>query len=161
MTRLLSRREVLKAGVCTLAAASTVLRTSGALAQSAHEESNQTHDQLIRRYYAAYEKKDWSLIASVLAENFTFTSPNDDDHISTAIYKARCWPQAELIERFEFESIRSGENDAFVKYVCHTTKGVSFRNVEYHRFSDGRISSVECYFGGHSGYPAAAISGKS
>ena len=49
-------------------------------------------------------------------------------------------------------------NEAFVKYLCHTTNGKSFRNVEYLRISDGKVEALECYFGG-AGYPSAASKG--
>ena len=119
-----------------------------------------TKEQLIRTYYSGYEKKEWSLIDGVLADSFTFTSPNDDDHISKRAFKARCWPQAEVVERFDLENVFEKDNEAFVKYLCRTTKGTSFRNVEYFRFADGRITAIECYFGGRLGYPTASVSGK-
>jgi hypothetical protein len=53
--------------------------------------------------------------------------------------------------------ITSG-NEAFVKYLCHTTNGKSFRNVEYLRVRDGKVEVLECYFGG-AGYPSAASKG--
>ncbi len=37
---------------------------------------------MIKDYYAAYEKKDWSLMEPILADGFTFTSPAGDDHIN-------------------------------------------------------------------------------
>ena len=44
-----------------------------------------------RRYYKAWEKKDWGPIDVLLAENFTFTSANKDDHISKSAFKTQCW----------------------------------------------------------------------
>ena len=117
--------------------------------------------QLIRNYYSGYEKKDWNLSGGVLADRFTFTSPNGDDHIGKAVFKEKCWlSQLNFIERFELEAVLARGDEAFVKYLCRTTKGTSFRNVEYFRFADGKISAIECYFGGPLGYPAAAASGK-
>ena len=49
-------------------------------------------------------------------------------------------------------------NEAFVKYLGHTTNGKSFRNVEYLRVRDGKVETLECYFGG-AGYPSAASKG--
>ena len=46
--------------------------------------------QMVKDYYAAYEKKDWSMMEPILAEGFTFTSPAGDDRISLALYKERC-----------------------------------------------------------------------
>ena len=114
-------------------------------------------DEIIRTYYSGYELKEWKAIENMLAENFTFTSPNDDDHIDIPTYKERCWRQAEYIEHFELESILGRENEAFVKYLCTTTNGTSFRNTEYFRFEGGKIGSVEVYFGGSLGYPSASV----
>ncbi len=117
-------------------------------------------DEIIRAYYSAYELKEWKAVENLLAGNFTFTSPNDDDHIDVPTYKARCWPQAEYVEHFELETILKNGNEAFVKYLCTTTKGTSFRNTEYFRFEGGKISAVEVYFGGRLGYPAASAAGQ-
>ena len=91
------------------------------------------------------------MIDSVLAEGFTFTSPNDDDHIDKHAFKARCWPQAEVIARFELESVLGRDNEAFVKYLCRTTKGTSFRNIEYFRFAGGRVKRHRGLFRGAPG----------
>lgn len=175
----ISRRSLL-AGAFTLAGTSGLLRAAsvfnrddpsatrhtfhalrGANALSAEQKGlNMSKEQLIQTYYAAYEKKEWSLMESLLADSFTFTSPNDDDHISKSAFKAKCWPQAEVIARFELESVFEKDNEAFVKYLCRTTKGTSFQNVDYFRLAGGRINAIECYFGGRLGYPTASISGK-
>jgi hypothetical protein len=120
-----------------------------------------TKEQLIRTYYSGYEKKDWNVSGGTLADSFTFTSPNDDDHIGESVFKDRCWvSQVGHIDRFELEAVVVHGEEAFVKYLCRTTKATSFRNVEFFRFADGKIRSIECYFGGNLGYPTASASGK-
>jgi hypothetical protein len=162
-----SRRHLLKAGTCVLVGVSSPLTATSILAQehrvdAAQGQSNMTKEQLIRTYYSGYEKKDWNLTGGVLADSFTFTSANDDDHISKSAYKDRCFlSQLGYVERFELESVVVHGNEAFVKYLCRTTKGTTFRNVEFFRFADGKIGAVECYFGGKLGYPSASASGKS
>ena len=116
-------------------------------------------DEMIKTYYSGYELKKWEAIQNLLAENFTFTSPNDDDHIDIPTYKERCWPQAEFTKRFELESVIQRDNEAFIKYLCTTTEGTSFRNIEYFRFAGGKISAIEVYFGGRLGYPTASVTG--
>jgi hypothetical protein len=123
--------------------------------------ANGTKEEAIRRYYSGWEKKEWSAIDSVLADDFTFTSPNDDDHIKKAAFKARCWSQAEYIRRFELENVVGKGNEAFVRYLCHTTNGRSFRNTEYFRFKDGKVEAIECYFGERDSFPSAASQGRS
>ncbi len=119
-----------------------------------------TKEDVIRAYYSGYEKKEWGLVDGVLADGFTFTSPNNDDHINAQAYKERCWPHAEFVERFELETVRTGDFDALVKYVCCRTNGTSFGNVEYFRFAGEKIASIEVYFGAPLGYPSASASGK-
>jgi hypothetical protein len=43
---------------------------------------NSTNEEIVRKWYAAWEKKDWGPVDSLLADNFTFTSAAGDDHIS-------------------------------------------------------------------------------
>jgi ketosteroid isomerase-like protein len=127
----------------------------------APEGSNMTNETLIQTYYSGWDKREWSLVDSLLADSFTFTSANDDDHISKRAFHERCWSsQVAFIERFDLESVLASDTDAFVKYLCHTAKHTSFRNVEYFRFAGGKISAIEAYFGGRLGYPSAAVSGK-
>lgn len=40
-----------------------------------------TKEEIIRTYYSGWEKKQWSAVDNLLADGFTFTSPNDEDHI--------------------------------------------------------------------------------
>ncbi len=117
-----------------------------------------TEKEIIRTYYGAWEKRDWSALDRLLASTFTFTSPNGDDHIDKKVFYAKCWPQAEWVEHFDLESIADGDRDAFVKYCCRTTRGTSFRNVEYVRFECEKITAIECYFGGQDGYPSNSAS---
>lgn len=115
-----------------------------------------TKAEIIRVYYSGWEQKQWSVVESVLADGFTFTSPNDDDHIDNHAFKTKCWPQADWIERFDVESVIERGNEAFVKYLCRTKNGRSFRNIEYFRFAGEKVEAIECYFGGSQGYPSAA-----
>ena len=117
-------------------------------------------EEIIRRYYSGWEQKNWEMIEVLLADNFTFTSPADDDHIDRPAYKTKCWGQAEFIERFELEGVLQGDNEAIAKYLCATTEGTFFRNIEYFRFAGGKISAIEVYFGGRLGYPTASVTGQ-
>ena len=112
-----------------------------------------TKEEIIGAYYSAYEKKQWSAMESVLADSFTFSSPNNDDHISKDAFKERCWPTAELIVKFEIECVMTHGNEGFAKYLLRTTDGKSIRNTEYFRFAGERIKEIEVYFGGKLGYP--------
>jgi hypothetical protein len=66
-------------------------------------------------WYAAWEKKDWGPVDSLLADNFTFTSAAGDDHISKSTFKARCWEtQIDFIGHFDLERITTDAEDALV-----------------------------------------------
>jgi hypothetical protein len=118
-----------------------------------------TNEEIVREYYSGWEKKNWSTVDGFLADGFAFTSPNGDDHIDKRTFKKKCWPEVNWIERFELESVVGERNDVFVKYLCRTNYGRTFRNTEYFRITDGRINAIECYFGGNQGYPSQYASG--
>ena len=152
-TRAMSRRTVLEAGVCAMAATAAMPGIAGARAEGGLSPKN---EETIREYYAAWEKRDWHPIDILLADNFTFTSANNDDHISKSTFKARCWEsQIDFIERFELQRVIGSGNDAFVMYVCRTKNGKTLRNVEYFRLNDHKVEAIECYFGAPSSFPSA------
>jgi ketosteroid isomerase-like protein len=154
----MSRRNLLQAGACALAGAAAF---PGVASAHAWIGLSTAKEEVIRKYYAAWEKKDWGTVDVLLADNFTFTSANDDDHISKSVFKTRCWEtQIDFIERFELERVIGNGNAAFVKYLCHTKNGKSFRNVEYFRFGDEKVEAIECYFGAQSSFPSAVSAGQ-
>ena len=86
MTRVaVSRRNLLAMGVCALVGAVSL---PGPASASALAGRNLTNEELARRWYAAWEKKDWGPVDSLLADDFTFTSAAGDDHISKSTFKA-------------------------------------------------------------------------
>ena len=155
-TRVISRRSLLETGVCALAAVAAVPGTAAALQETGLSEKS---ENVVRRYYAAWEGKDWRPMDSLLAADFRFTSPVDD-HISKSAFKAGCWDtQNTLIERLDLKHVIGAGNDAFVMYVGRTTNGKTFRNVEYLRLRDEKLVAVECYFGAKDNFPSA-VSGR-
>jgi ketosteroid isomerase-like protein len=149
----LSRRTVLKAGPYALAAAAGIQQAASASAQTGLSPKS---DETIRKWYAAWEKKDWRPVDSLLADDFTFSSAAGDDHISKSAFKTQCWEsQIDFIERFELKRVFGNGNEALVMYVCRTKNGKSFRNVEYIRLKDDKVKAIECYFGAQSSFPSA------
>ena len=152
-----SRRKLLATGACALVGAVSLL---GPVSASALEEQNLTNEEIVRKWYAAWEKRDWGPVDNLLAENFTFSSAAGDDHISKSTFKTKCWEtQIDFIGHFDLERIATGAEDAFVKYLCHTKDGKSFQNGEYLRIKDGKLQSIECYFGAQSSFPSAVSTG--
>ena len=115
----------------------------------------QNAGKVIRTYFSGYEKKDWNIVASQLAGDFTFTSPNNDDHISLSTYKERCWRTVQFFKKIEFSKIVVQGNCAFAIYNITTTDNKIIRNTEYYTFSNGKIKSIECFFGPGAGYPGS------
>src|SRR6202451_2130501 len=81
-----TRRNMFEAGGIALASALGI--ASSANAQAGAGAST---EEIVRRFYKAWEKKDWGLFDVILAEDFTFTSANDDDHISKSAFRSNCW----------------------------------------------------------------------
>lgn len=111
------------------------------------------NEKVVREYYAAYEKKDWHLLESILADGFTFTSPAGDDHIDLKRYQARCWPNSANTKKFDLEKVLVVGDDAFVTYNGWTNDGRLFRNTERFRLKDGKIVENECFFGTGVNFP--------
>src|SRR5271168_2041399 len=77
------RRNVFEAGGIALASALGI-----ASAANAQAGAGASTEEIVRRFYKAWEKKDWGPFDVILADHFTFTSANDDDHISKSDFKS-------------------------------------------------------------------------
>jgi len=109
---------------------------------------SQSKEQRIKSFFAGFENKDWDILANQVAEGFTFTSPNNDDHINLSAFKVKCWATGiKSFKTIEFQKIIVEGNTAFVMYNITTTDGKMIRNVEYYTFSNGKIKSIETFFG--------------
>jgi ketosteroid isomerase-like protein len=106
------------------------------------------HDrlQLARDTYGAYESGDRRVLEDILSEDFTFYSPADVG-IDRAKYFERCWPNAELIESFEFKRLVEAGDEVIVTYESRKTDGKRFRNTEVLTFAGDKICKAEVYFG--------------
>ncbi len=102
--------------------------------------------QLVRDCFGAYESGDRSVVERLLADDFTFSAPPDVG-IDRATYFARCWPNTNAIERFEYKRLVEADGEIFVTYEATKTNGQRFRNTEIFGFTGEEISSVEVYFG--------------
>jgi ketosteroid isomerase-like protein len=101
---------------------------------------------IVRAGYEAYVAKDRAAIERLIGEDFHFTSPLDN-RIDRATYFARCWPNSERIDGFDFINLVPDGDRVFVTYEGHKTDGESFRNTEIVTVRDGQIGEVEVYFG--------------
>lgn len=101
---------------------------------------------LIRQCFTAWETDDEALLNQLIAEDFTFSSPNDD-HINRAEYWERCWSNSEIIAGFRILNLVEDGNEAFVRYEGRLKDGSRFKNTEYFRVEGDKIVEVEVYFG--------------
>jgi hypothetical protein len=157
MSIALSRRKLFAAGGGALAGAALVAGARDAYAAVGPEVVS-------RKWYALWTagSRDWAPFDALLADDFTFTATSGEDHINKAEFKHECWEnQIGHIKGFDLTLVAANGDDVFVKYLCHTVGGQSFRNIELHRARGAKLVSVECYFGTNIGYPTAADSKKS
>jgi ketosteroid isomerase-like protein len=102
--------------------------------------------QVARDAYRAYESNDRQLIESALADDLVFYSPPDPG-IDREQYFERCWPNAGMIESFEFVRLIESGDEVVVTYEGKRKDGSRFRNTEILTFEGDRIRRVEVYFG--------------
>ena len=105
-------------------------------------------ENCIKKFWTGFEKKDWNIIASQITDDFTFTSPNHDDHIPAAKFKERCWSNGiKFFKNIEYNKIAVDGNSSFVMYTIHGIDNRVIHNVEYYTFSNGKLKSLEAFFG--------------
>ena len=102
--------------------------------------------EIARASYGAFESGDRSAIERLLTDDFTFFSPPDPG-LDRAKYFERCWPNADLIESFEFKRLVENGDEVIVTYESTKTDGSRFRNTEVLTFRGDQICKAEVYFG--------------
>ncbi len=103
--------------------------------------------QLARDMYEAFASGNRQVVDDLLTEDFTFWSPPDPG-IDRAAYFERCWPNAGLIQGFEFKRlVEIGDDEVLVTYESTKTDGRRFRNTEVLTFRGDRLCAAEVYFG--------------
>ncbi len=101
---------------------------------------------IARRCFEAYANSDRATLEALIAEDFAFSSPLDNQ-LDREAYFARCWPNHQTIEHFHFERVIEQGDEVVVTYEGRNTAGNVFRNTEVLTIRDGRICAVEVYFG--------------
>jgi len=101
---------------------------------------------LARACYAAYETGDRQALENLVADDFTFWSPQDEG-IDRSTYFDRCWPNNETLAAFSFKRLVEVGNEVLVTYEAERKDGSRFRNTEILNFAGNRLAHVEVYFG--------------
>lgn len=107
-----------------------------------------TKADVARRIFEAYRAQDRQAAEALIADEFVFTSPQDD-HIDRATFFERCFPTADrfVTQRLLHVTPADGD-DVFVMYEYELATGGSYRNVECLTIRDGRIAETQVFFGG-------------
>ena len=98
-----SRRNFLATGTGALLVAAALPDPASA---HTHGDQNLANEEIVRKWYAAWENNDLATFNALLADDFTFTSAAGDDHISKSRFKTQCWDiQVNFIQHFDLERV--------------------------------------------------------
>src|SRR5690242_905989 len=78
-------------------------------------------ETVVKAYYSGFEKHNWNLVAAQLADNFSFTSPNNDDHISIQKFKEKCWDTNRFFKKVKYVTMTGNGNNLFLLVEIITT----------------------------------------
>jgi len=102
----------------------------------------------VRASMDAYHSQDIEAATRLLAEDFTFTSPQDD-HIDKSAYLERCFPTADRFAASEIVAIvAAGEDSVLLLYEYELRTGERYRNTEYITVRNGQLVETQVFFGG-------------
>ncbi|MEE4422212.1 nuclear transport factor 2 family protein [Streptomyces bugieae] len=103
---------------------------------------------IVRAGFAAYLAQDRDAIDRLLADDFVFTSPQDD-HIDRATFLEVCFPTADRLRHQEIlDTAEIDDEQVYVRYEYELTTGERHRNVEVQTVRNCRIAEAQVYFGG-------------
>lgn len=102
----------------------------------------------VRAMFRAYNAQDRDAAERLVAEDFTFTSPQDD-RIDRAAYFERCFPTADRLNwQKPLEVVGAGGEGVFILYEYELKAGARYRNTEFITVRDGQLTEVQVFFGG-------------
>ena len=103
---------------------------------------------IVRASLEAYLAQDRETADRLLAEDFVFTSPQDD-HISKAEFLGRCFPTAgRLVSQQILHLLSADEDGVFVMYEYELKTGGRYRNTEFITVRNGQLTETQVFFGG-------------
>ena len=102
--------------------------------------------EIAKQSYLAYVNNDRAANEAVIADDFHFTSPYDNQ-IDRHAYFDRCWPNHTAIVDFRFVRMVANGDEVIVTYEGTNTSGGVFRNTEILTINNGKIVEAEVYFG--------------
>jgi ketosteroid isomerase-like protein len=96
----------------------------------------------VRAFFDSYLAQDRAAAERLAAEDFVFTSPQDD-HIDRATFFERCFPTADRFKDNQLLVVVPTEvDDVFVLYEYELEGGQRYRNTEVITVQDGRLTEA-------------------
>ncbi len=106
---------------------------------------------IVRAIFESYLAQDRDAADRLLAQDFVFTSLQDD-HIDRAAFFERCFPTADrLVSQRMLHVVPTEGDDVFVMYEYELKTGERHRNVELLTVHDDQITETQVFFGGRVG----------
>ncbi|MGH8868509.1 MAG: nuclear transport factor 2 family protein [Actinomycetes bacterium] len=103
---------------------------------------------VVRAAMDAYLAQDRAAVEALLADDFVFTSPQDD-HIDKAAFMERCFPTTDrLVSQELLHVVDAGEGDVFIVYEYALKAGGQYRNAELSTVRGGQLVETQVFFGG-------------
>lgn len=107
-----------------------------------------TNTEVVRAAFDAYRAQDRAAAEALIADDYTFTSPQDD-HLDKAAFLERCFPTADRFRsQVVLELVPAGADGVFLLYEYELDDGQRFRNTEFSRVEGGRLTETQVFFGG-------------
>jgi len=108
----------------------------------------QPNADTVRAFFASFLAQDRAAAERLVAEEFVFTSPQDD-HIDRAAFFERCFPTADHFKDHQLLAVVPAEDDdVFVLYEYELEDGQRYRNAEVITVRDGQVTESQVFFGG-------------
>ncbi len=103
---------------------------------------------IVRTMFEAYLAKDRRTAVGLLADDFVFTSPQDD-HIDKTAFMHRCFPTAaRLVSQDILELAAVSDDGVFIMYEYELKTGERHRNAEFITVRGGKLVETQVFFGG-------------
>ncbi len=103
---------------------------------------------IVRTMFEAYLAKDQRTAVGLLADDFMFTSPQDD-HIDKTAFMQRCFPTAaRLVSQEILELAAVSDDGVFIMYEYELKTGERHRNAEFITVRGGKLVETQVFFGG-------------
>lgn len=103
---------------------------------------------VVRACLESYLTQDHDTARRLIAEDYVFTSPQDDRIDRTAFFE-RCFPTADRLRSQQIvHAVSASDDDVFVMYEYVLKSGGRYRNVEVSTVRDGLMRETQVFFGG-------------